>query len=95
MAEHCADELLADALAAVLFGSPGPQWAEPRIGQMAVGSESTRLIVLRGNSGSGKSTVAKALLDAYGGRSVAWVAQDLIRRTILREKDRPVPPTSD
>jgi NTP pyrophosphatase (non-canonical NTP hydrolase)/predicted kinase len=56
---------------------------------VAVGSESTRLIVLRGNSGSGKSTVAKALLDAHGGRGVAWVAQDLIRRTILREKDRP------
>lgn len=47
-----------------------------------------RLIVLRGNSGSGKSTVAKALRDAYG-RGVAWVGQDLIRRTILRENDRP------
>jgi GNAT superfamily N-acetyltransferase len=46
------------------------------------------LIVLRGNSGAGKSTVAKALRDAYG-RGVAWVGQDLIRRTILRENDRP------
>jgi hypothetical protein len=51
-------------------------------------SGQTRLIVLRGNSGAGKSTVAKALRGAYG-RGVAWVAQDLIRRTILREPDIP------
>jgi hypothetical protein len=38
----------------------------------------TRLIVLRGNSGSGKSSVAKALVAACG-RGVAWVGQDLIR----------------
>jgi predicted kinase len=55
---------------------------------MAVGSDQTRLIVLRGNSGSGKSTVANALREAYG-RGIAWVSQDLIRRMILREKDRP------
>jgi predicted kinase len=60
----------------------------PRIASMSVGSEQTRLIVLRGNSGSGKSTLAKALCDAYG-RGVAWVSQDLVRRSILREKDRP------
>ena len=56
---------------------------------MAVGSDQTRLIVLRGNSGSGKSTIAQALREAHGGRGVAWVSQDLIRRVILREKDRP------
>jgi adenylate kinase family enzyme len=55
---------------------------------MAVGSEQTRLVVLRGNSGSGKTTVARTLCDAYG-RGAAWVSQDLIRRVILREKDRP------
>jgi predicted kinase len=55
---------------------------------MAVGSGQTRLIVLRGNSGAGKSTVARALRDAYG-RGVAWVSQDLIRRIILKEADRP------
>jgi hypothetical protein len=49
----------------------------------------TRLIVLRGNSGSGKSSVAKALRDAYG-RGVAVVSQDTIRRTILRDRDRPL-----
>lgn len=55
---------------------------------MSVGSDQTRLIVIRGNSGSGKSTVAKALRETYG-RGVAWVSQDLIRRIILKEKDRP------
>ncbi len=55
---------------------------------MSVGSEHTALIVLRGNSGAGKSTVAASLRDAYG-RGLAWVPQDLIRRVILRERDRP------
>jgi predicted kinase len=54
---------------------------------MSVGSDQTRLIVIRGNSGSGKSSVANALREAYG-RGVAWVSQDLIRRNILKEKDR-------
>lgn len=55
---------------------------------MSIGSDQTRLIVLRGNSGSGKSTVARALREAHG-RGVAWVSQDLIRRIILKEKDQP------
>jgi predicted kinase len=55
---------------------------------MSVGSDQTRLIVLRGNSGSGKTTVATALRETYG-RGVAWVSQDLIRRIILKEKDQP------
>lgn len=54
---------------------------------MSVGSGQTRLIVVRGNSGSGKSTVATALREAHG-RGVAWVSQDLIRRIILKEQDR-------
>jgi predicted kinase len=54
---------------------------------MRVGSAQTRLVVLRGNSGSGKSTVAKELRAAYG-RGVALVSQDLIRRIILKEKDQ-------
>jgi hypothetical protein len=61
-----------------------------RIAQMT-GSEQTRLIVLRGNSGAGKTSVAMALREACG-RGVAWVGQDLIRRTILREKDCPGAP---
>ncbi|HEX7995151.1 MAG TPA: AAA family ATPase [Streptosporangiaceae bacterium] len=55
---------------------------------MLCGSGQTRLIVVRGNSGSGKSSVAKAIRSAYGD-GIAWVSQDLIRRTILKEKDRP------
>jgi predicted kinase len=45
-------------------------------------------VVLRGNSGSGKSTVATLLRDRIG-RGVAWVEQDYIRRILLREYDRP------
>ena len=55
---------------------------------MTIGSAETRLIVLRGNSGAGKSTVAAELRDACG-QGLAWVSQDLIRRVILKEKDRP------
>jgi predicted kinase len=55
---------------------------------MSIGSDQTRLVVVRGNSGAGKSTVAKELRAAYG-RGVAWVSQDLMRRDILKEKDRP------
>jgi predicted kinase len=55
---------------------------------VAVGSEKTRLIVLRGNSGSGKTTVATAVRAGYGS-AMAWVSQDLLRRVVLKEKDRP------
>ena len=55
---------------------------------MVIGSAHTRLVVLRGNSGSGKSAAAAALREAYG-RGMAWVSQDLIRRVILKEGDRP------
>jgi hypothetical protein len=55
---------------------------------MSTGSDQTRLVVLRGNSGAGKSSVAAALREAYG-RGLAWVSQDLIRRTILKERDHP------
>jgi predicted kinase len=65
-----------------------PELSDRTITDMSIGSDQTLLIVLRGNSGSGKSTVAKALREAYG-RGIAWVSQDLIRRTILREKDQP------
>lgn len=46
----------------------------------------TKLIVLRGNSGSGKSTVAKRLREVSG-RKIALVEQDNIRRGILKEKE--------
>jgi predicted kinase len=54
-----------------------------------VGSEHSRLVVVRGNSGAGKSSVARGIRAACGGRGVAWVSQDLIRRLILRERDQP------
>src|SRR5215510_2150387 len=44
------------------------------------------LIVVRGNSGSGKSTIARAVRDRYG-RGCALIEQDYLRRTILREHD--------
>lgn len=52
------------------------------------GSESTTLIVLRGNSASGKSTVASAVRDSCG-PGIAIVGQDNLRRTVLRERDVP------
>ncbi|MFI6853896.1 AAA family ATPase [Streptomyces sp. NPDC050416] len=53
-----------------------------------VGSEETRLIVLRGNSASGKSSVAAGLREKSG-RGLALVAQDNLRRTVLHEHDLP------
>lgn len=50
-------------------------------------SYGSKLIVLRGNSGSGKSTTAKSL-RAASARKIAIVEQDYLRRFVLREKDR-------
>lgn len=47
-----------------------------------------RLLVLRGNSASGKSTVAQELRARYG-RGLAIISQDVVRRDILKEKDLP------
>jgi hypothetical protein len=55
---------------------------------MTVGTEGTILVVLRGNSASGKSSVA-AGLRARLGRGLVVVGQDKLRRTVLRERDRP------
>ncbi|MET7732122.1 AAA family ATPase [Streptomyces sp. NPDC005402] len=55
---------------------------------MVVGTEETRLIVLRGSSASGKSSVAEGLRDRFG-RGLALVGQDNLRRIVLRERDRP------
>jgi predicted kinase len=52
------------------------------------GSESTRLVVLRGNSASGKSSVAAEIRTRYG-RGIAIVGQDNLRRVVLREHDKP------
>lgn len=47
---------------------------------------SSKLIIMRGNSASGKSTVAKKLRE-LSARKIALVEQDTIRRTILKEKE--------
>ncbi|USQ89656.1 kinase [Streptomyces phaeoluteigriseus] len=53
-----------------------------------VGTEETRLVILRGNSASGKSSVAAGLRGRFG-RGLALVGQDNLRRIVLRERDRP------
>jgi hypothetical protein len=52
-----------------------------------VGSLTTRLVVIRGNSGSGKSSVAAAISAARPDRTVAIVGQDLLRRDVLGTGD--------
>lgn len=52
------------------------------------GSPTTRLVVVRGNSGCGKSSTALAVRSRLG-RTCALVQQDLIRRTVLKEHDVP------
>jgi predicted kinase len=52
------------------------------------GSEPAKLIVLRGNSASGKTSVATGIRNRYG-RGIAIVSQDNLRRTVLRERDTP------
>ncbi|MET8976440.1 AAA family ATPase [Streptomyces sp. NPDC004539] len=55
---------------------------------MGTGTPDTRLIVLRGNSASGKSSVAAGVRERFG-RGLALVTQDNLRRVVLREHDRP------
>lgn len=55
---------------------------------MKVGTQQTRLVVMRGNSASGKSSVAATIRDRFG-RGLALVAQDNLRRIVLRERDLP------
>jgi adenylate kinase family enzyme len=52
------------------------------------GHPETKLIVVRGNSGSGKSSVAAELRRRHG-RGCALVEQDHLRRIVLRERDLP------
>jgi predicted kinase len=55
---------------------------------VSIGTDQTRLIVLRGNSGAGKSTIARTLRARLSG-CVAWVEQDYLRRVVLHEHDIP------
>ncbi|WP_326566162.1 kinase [Amycolatopsis rhabdoformis] len=47
-----------------------------------------RLVLLRGPSGAGKTTIARTLRTHWG-RGTALVRQDVVRREILREHDVP------
>jgi predicted kinase len=53
---------------------------------MMVGSETSRLVLLRGNSGSGKSSIAAEIRVRFE-RGVAVVGQDVMRRAVLQEQD--------
>lgn len=50
------------------------------------GSVSTRLVIVRGNSGAGKSSVTRAVRRGHG-RGCALVEQDYLRRVVLGERD--------
>ncbi|MGK5674527.1 kinase [Micromonospora sp. URMC 106] len=52
------------------------------------GSPDTILVCIRGNSGSGKSSIARDLRRRHG-RGYALVEQDYLRRILLRERDEP------
>ena len=59
-----------------------------------------RLIIIRGNSGSGKTIIAKQLQQDFqprfvmdSGHGTMLVSQDVIRRDILRAKDGPNNPS--
>jgi hypothetical protein len=54
-----------------------------------IGSDETRLIILRGNSASGKSSTAAEIRRRHGRRDLAIVGQDNLRRDVLREHDVP------
>ncbi|MFF0265515.1 AAA family ATPase [Kribbella sp. NPDC004536] len=45
-----------------------------------------QLIVVRGNSGSGKSSVVEAIRAHYG-RGIAYIEQDYVRRIVFQELD--------
>jgi len=51
-----------------------------------VDPEKTRLITIRGNSASGKSTIASLIREKHG-RGIALIGQDNLRRVVLREHD--------
>lgn len=48
----------------------------------------SKLVIIRGNSGSGKTTIAKEVQLAFGQSEVMLISQDYIRREMLGVKDR-------
>ena len=47
-----------------------------------------KIIILRGNSGSGKTTIAKELQKKFG-HGTMLISQDVVRREMIYVKDRP------
>ncbi|MFJ1901696.1 MULTISPECIES: kinase [unclassified Streptomyces] len=58
------------------------------VGRVVSGTNGIGLVLLRGNSASGKSSVAAGIRERFG-RGLALVGQDNLRRVVLREHDRP------
>ena len=52
-----------------------------------IGTPDTRLVILRGNSGSGKTSVARALQNRRERGQLAVVSQDMVRRDVLWAHD--------
>lgn len=48
----------------------------------------SKLVILRGNSGSGKTTIAKELQNKFG-RNTMIISQDAVRREMLKVNDGP------
>ncbi|PCC33730.1 AAA family ATPase [Brachybacterium alimentarium] len=53
-----------------------------------IGTTASRLIIIRGNSGSGKTQLAHEIRHARP-RGVAIISHDILRREILRVRDHP------
>lgn len=70
-------------------GRPGVTAGETLPGTWRERGCGPRLIVIRGNSASGKSTIAAAIRDRHGRHDLAIVGQDNLRRVVLREHDVP------
>jgi hypothetical protein len=64
-------------------------WQDGHVLAVRPVTQSPRLIVIRGNSASGKSAAAAAIRDRHGRHDLAIVGQDNLRRVILREHDVP------
>lgn len=54
----------------------------------------SKLVIIRGNSASGKTTTAKAIQNYYPRGTVMRISQDEIRLGILNVKDRVDNPTA-